>query len=51
MMMMTVMILFFVVWLADERRLALFPAVAVVRDTHYRESPTRRKQDLKLRRA
>ena len=34
--------LFFVVWLTDERRLALFPAGTIVRDPHHRESPTRR---------
>ena len=32
----------FVVWLTDERRLALFPAGTIVRDLHHRESPTRR---------
>ena len=42
--------LFFVVWLTDERRLVLFPAGAIVRDPHYCESPTRRKQGLNLRR-
>ena len=42
--------LFFVVWLTDERRLALFPAATIVRDPHHRESPTRRQQDLNLRR-
>ena len=30
--------------------LALFPAGTIVRDPHHRESPTRRKQDLNLRR-
>ena len=35
-----------VVWLTDERCLALFPAGTIVRDPHYRESPTRREQDL-----
>ena len=39
-----------VVWLTDERRLALFPAGTVVRDSHHRESPTRREQGLNLRR-
>ena len=38
----------FVVWLTDERCLALFPAGTIVRDPHHRESPTRCKQDLKL---
>ena len=37
-----------VVWLTDERRLALFPAGTTVRDPHHRESLTRRKQDLNL---
>ena len=37
-------------WLTDERRLALFTAGTIVRDPHHRESPTRRKQDLNLRR-
>ena len=32
------------VWLTDERRLALFPAEAIIRDPHHRESPTRREQ-------
>ena len=41
---------FFVVWLTDERRLALFPAETIVRDSHHRKSPTRRKQGLNLRR-
>ena len=40
----------FVVWLTDERRLALFPAGAILRDPHHRESPTRREQDLNLHR-
>ena len=38
----------FVVWLTDERRLALFPA-GNVRDLHHRESPTHREQHLNLR--
>ena len=44
--------LFFVVWLTDERRLALFPAGTIVRDTHHCESPTPTscKQGLNLRR-
>ena len=33
----------FVVWLTDERNLALFPAGIIVTDSRYRESPTRRK--------
>ena len=36
------------VWLTGERRLALFPAEAIVRDPHHREYPTRREQDLNL---
>ena len=40
----------FVVWLTDERRLALFSAGTIVRDPHHRESPTRREQGLSLRR-
>ena len=39
-----------VVWLNDGRRLALFPAGAIVRDPHHCESLTRREQDLNLRR-
>ena len=35
----------FVVWLTDERRLALFPARTIARDPHHRESPTRGEQD------
>ena len=31
----------FVVWLTDERRLALFPAGTIVRDPHHLESPSR----------
>ena len=31
---------FFVVWLIDERRLALFPAGTIVRDPHHRKSLT-----------
>ena len=39
MMMMTMMMMmsFFVVWLTDERRLALFPAGTIVRDPHHRQ--------------
>ena len=44
-----IMMNFFVVWLTDERRLALFPAGTIVRDPDYRESPTRRGLDLNLR--
>ena len=34
------------VWLTDERRLALFPAGTIIRDPHHREFPTHREQDL-----
>ena len=34
----------------DERRLVLFSAGTIVRDPHHRESPTRGKQKLNLRR-
>ena len=36
------------VWLTDERRLALFPAGSIVRDPHHRDSPTRCEQGLNL---
>ena len=39
----------FVVWLTDERRLALFPAGTIVRSPHHRESPAHREQDMNLR--
>ena len=35
-------------WLTYERRVFLFPAWILVRDTQRRESPTRRKQDINL---
>ena len=35
----------FIVWLTDERRLALFPAGSIVRDPHHRESPTHHEHD------
>ena len=38
------------VWLTDERRLTLFPTETIVRDSHHRKYPTRRDQDLNLRR-
>ena len=38
----------FVVWLTDERHLALFPPGTIVRDPHHRESSTCCKQDLNL---
>ena len=47
---MMMMIIVFVVWLTGERCLALFPAGTIVSDPHHRESPTRREQDLNLRR-
>ena len=40
----------FVVWLTDEKRLALFPAGTIVRDSHHCESPRLREQGLNLRR-
>ena len=49
-MMMILMMNCFVVWLTDERRLALFPAGNIVRYPHNRESPTRRSQVLILHR-
>ena len=42
-MMMMIMIIFFVIWLTDERYLALFPAGTIVIDPHHRESLTSRK--------
>ena len=50
MMMMMMMMHVFVVWLTDERRLALFPAGIIVRDPHHRESPTSHEQGSNLRR-
>ena len=50
MMMMMMMMNCFVVYLTGEKRIALFPAGTTVRDPHRRESPTRREQDLNLRR-
>ena len=47
---MMMMMMVFVVWLTDEKRLALFPSGTIARDPHYRESPTCRQQDLNLRR-
>ena len=40
----------FVVWLTDERRLALFPGRTTVRDPHHCKSLTHREQGLNLRR-
>ena len=48
MMMMMMMMNVFVVWLTEERRLALFQDGKSVRDPHHRETLTRRKQDLNL---
>ena len=51
MMMMMMMMMWcgiFVVWLTDERGLALFPAGTIVTGPHYRKSPRRSMQDLKL---
>ena len=42
-MMMMMMVTCFVVWLTDERRLALFPAGTTARDPHHRKSLTCRK--------
>ena len=36
------------VWLTDEKRLALFSAGTIVRDPHHRRSSARREQDLNL---
>ena len=41
----------FVVWLTNERRLALFPGGTIIRDPHHRECPTRLEQGLNMRRA
>ena len=38
----------FVVWLTDERCLALFPAGTIVRDPHHRQSLTRCGQGLNM---
>ena len=35
----------FVVWLTDEKRLALFPAATILRDPYHRESQTHREQE------
>ena len=40
----------FGVWLTDEKCFALFPAGTIIRDPHHLEFPTRRQQDLNLRR-
>ena len=41
---------FFVVWLINERCIALFPAGAIVGEPHHCEPPTHCKQVLNLRR-
>ena len=41
---------YFMVWLTDERRLALFPAYNIAIDPHHLESLTSCKQDWNLRR-
>ena len=38
--------LFFVVWLTNERRLALFPVGTIVKDPHHRESAQNLSSDL-----
>ena len=38
----------FVVWLTNERRLALFPSRTIVRDPHHHEPPTRREQGYEM---
>ena len=48
MMMMMMMMNVFVVWLTEERRLALFQDGKSVRDPHHCETLTHRKQDLNL---
>ena len=46
---MMMMINFFVVWLTNKIRLALFPAGTVIRDPHHYKSPTCLEQGLNLR--
>ena len=41
---------YFIAEIREKRRLALFPAGTIVRDPHHLKSPTRREQDLNLRR-
>ena len=50
MMIMKMMMIVSVVWLTDEKCLALFPAGTIVKDPDNLESPTRREQCLNLRR-
>ena len=40
--------LFFVVWLTDKRRLALYPAGTIPKDLHHCGSALRREQDVNL---
>ena len=40
----------FAEWLTDARRLVLFPAGTIARNTHHRKSPTHCEQDLNFRR-
>ena len=42
-------VFFFVVWSINERRLALFLVETIVRDLQQCEYPTRREQDLNVR--
>ena len=42
---MLMMMNYFLVWLTNERRLALFPGCTIVRDPHHLESLTSCKQD------
>ena len=51
MMMMMMMMDCFMIWLTDDKHLALFPAGTIFRGPQYRESPTHREQGLDLRRA
>ena len=46
---MVMMFFFFVVWSINERRLALFLVETIVRDLQQCEYPTRREQDLNVR--
>ena len=41
----------FSVWLRGERRLTLFPARTIIRDPHHRKCPTRREQELNMRKS
>ena len=50
MMMMIMMMNCFCGMVGHQKRLTLFPTGTIVRRPHYCESPTRRQQDLNLRR-